>query len=127
MHENEIGTIVIDAAVYVHKKLGPGLLESVYEIVLAHELSKRGLKAERQVKVPIHFDEMVFDEGFRADIIVEGKVIVELKSKQTLSPSDRKQVQTYLRMTGMQLGYLLNFGAALMKEGIVRAVNGLKE
>ena len=127
MHENEIGTIIIDAAVYVHKKLGPGLLESVYEVVLAHELKKRGLKTERQVKVPIHFDDMTFDEGFRADIIVESKVIVELKSKQTLSPSDRKQVQTYLRMTGMKLGYLLNFGAALMKEGIVRAVNGLKE
>ena len=125
MHENDIGKEVIDAAVQVHRELGPGLLESVYEIVLDYELKQRGLKTERQVKVPIRYKSIEFDEGFRADIIVEKKVIVELKSKEELSRSDRKQIQTYLRLTELKLGYLLNFGATLMKEGIVRAVNGL--
>lgn len=127
MHENDIGKEIIDAAVQVHRELGPGLLESVYEIVLDYELKQRGLKTERQVKVPIRYKSISFDEGFRADIVIEKKVIVELKSKEELSRSDRKQIQTYLRLTGLKLGYLLNFGAALMKEGIVRAVNGLEE
>ena len=127
MHENDIRKQIIDAAVQIHKELGPGLLESVYEIVLDYELKQRGLKTERQVKVPIRYKSISFDEGFRADIVIEKKVIVELKSKEELSRSDRKQIQTYLRLTGLKLGYLLNFGAALMKEGIVRAVNGLEE
>ena len=127
MNENEIGTIIISTAIDIHRKLGPGLLENVYEVILANELIKRGLKTERQVKIPIQYEGISFDEGFRADLIVAEKVIVELKSKQDVSPSDRKQIQTYIRLTGLKLGYLLNFGAALMKDGIVRAVNGLEE
>jgi GxxExxY protein len=127
MTENEIGTIVVDAAVKVHMALGPGLLESVYEIVLAHELSKRGLHVERQIPIPIQYDGMKFDEGFRADIIVAKKVVLELKSVEKITPAHKKQIQTYLRLTGCRLGYLLNFGAALMKQGITRAVNNLEE
>ena len=127
MNENEIGTILIETAIDIHKKLGPGLLESVFEVVLAHEIEKRGLKTKRQVRIPIQFEEISFEEGFRADLIIEEKVIVELKSKQELSLSDRKQIQTYLKLSGLKLGYLLNFGAGLMKHGIVRAVNGLEE
>ena len=127
MTENEISKVVVDAAIQVHRTLGPGLFESVYEVVLAHELGKRGLKVERQVQISIEYDGLRFDEGFRADLIVEGKVILELKSVETLSASHRKQIQTYLRLTGLKLGFLLNFGAALMKDGIVRAVNGLEE
>jgi GxxExxY protein len=127
MTENEIGKIIIDAAIAVHRALGPGLLETVYEVVLAHELQKRGLRIERQVPVSIQYDDVKFDEGFRADIIVEGKVIIELKSVEHATPAHRKQIQTYLKLTGRKLGYLLNFGEALMKNGIVRAVNGLEE
>jgi len=127
MTENEIGEVVVDTAIYVHKILGPGLLESVYEAVLAHELTKRGLKVDRQMPVSIEHDGIKFDEGFRADIIVENKVILELKSIEQMTPAHRKQIQTYLRLTGLKLGFLLNFGATLMKQGIVRAVNGLEE
>ena len=105
--------------------LGPGLLESVYEAILAKEIEKRGLKVQRQVPVPIEFDGMKFEEGFRADIIVENKVIIELKSVEKINPAHKKQIQTYLKLTGLQLGYLLNFGEAYMKDGITRAVNGL--
>jgi GxxExxY protein len=127
MKENEIGTICIEAAIELHRDLGPGLLESVYEIVLAHELSRRGLRVERQVPISISYRGMIFEEAFRADLLVEGKVIIELKSVEQISKVHRKKIQTYLRLTGLKLGYLLNFGAALMKEGIVRAVNGLEE
>lgn len=124
MTENEIGKIVVDAAIAVHRALGPGLLETVYEVVLSHELQKRGLHVDRQVSVPIEYDGMHFDEGFRADIIVEGKVILELKSVESITNAHKKQVLTYLRLTGMKLGYLLNFGEALMKDGISRIING---
>jgi len=127
MTENEIGTIVVDAAVKIHLALGPGLLESVYEVVLAHELSKRGLHVERQVPIAIEYDGIRFDEGFRADIIVEKKVVLELKSVEKVTAVHKKQIQTYLRLTDCKLGYLLNFGAALMKQGITRAVNNLEE
>jgi GxxExxY protein len=127
MTENEIGKIVVDVAVMVHKALGPGLLESVYEIVFAHELSKRGLHVARQVPVSIEYDGIRFDEGFRADMVVENKVILELKSVEKVSAAHKKQIQTYLRLTGHKLGYLLNFGEALMKHGITRAVNNLEE
>ena len=126
MHENEIGTIIIDSAIDVHRALGPGLLETVYEVALAHKLRSKGLAVERQVPISIEYEGIVFDEGFRADLIVHDKVVVELKSKQDLSAADRKQIQTYLVLAKRRLGYLLNFGAALMKEGIVRAVNGLE-
>ena len=127
MTENEIGKIVVDAAVKVHMVLGPGLLETVYEIVLAHELSRRGLHVDRQVPVSIEYDGIKFDEGFRADLIVEKKVIVELKSVEKVTGAHKKQIQTYLRLAGCKLGYLLNFGEALMKHGITRAVNNLEE
>jgi GxxExxY protein len=125
MTENEIGTIVVDAAIKVHRALGPGLLESVYEVVLAHELTRRNLQVERQVVVPIVYEGIRFNEGFRADIIVNGKVVLELKSVERVTPAHKKQIQTYLQLTNCKLGYLLNFGEALMKDGITRAVNGL--
>jgi len=127
MTENEIGTIVIESAIAVHQELGPGLFETVYEVVLVNELEERGLKVERQVSVPIAYKGIRFDEGFRADIIVDGRVILELKSIERVTAAHKKQVQTYLRLTGCKLGYLLNFGEALMKSGITRCVNGLEE
>ena len=125
--ENEIGTILVETAIDVHRHLGPGLLESVYEIVLAYELNKRGLNVLRQVPISITYKDMVFEEAFRADLLLADKVIVELKSVEQINRAHRKQIQTYLRLTGLKLGYILNFGAALMKEGIVRSVNGLEE
>jgi GxxExxY protein len=127
MSENAIGTQVLEAAIRVHRELGPGLLETVYEVVLARELSDLGLKVERQVAVPILYKGIRFDEGFRADIIVEQKVLLELKSVERVSPAHKKQVLTYLRLTGLKLGYLLNFGEAVLKGGITRCVNGLEK
>jgi len=124
MNENEIGTLVVDCAVKLHRRLGPGLLESVYEAVLAYELKRKGLSVERQVTVPIVYDYMRFDEGFRADLIVNRKVILELKSVERLTNAHKKQLLSYLRLTGMKVGYLLNFGEALMKDGITRIING---
>jgi len=127
MTENEIGTIIVDTAIELHRHLGPGLLESVYEVVLAYELTARGLSVQRQVPISIIYKTMKFDDAFRADLLVADKVIVELKSIEQMNNAHRKQLQTYLRLTGLKLGYLLNFGSALMKDGIVRAVNGLEE
>jgi len=127
MTENEIAKIIVDVAFQIHKRLGPGLLESVYEVILAHELKKRGLRVKRQVPVPIVFDEIKFDEGFRADLIVEEKVIVELKSVEKVSRVHKKQLLTYLRLADKRLGLLINFGAELIRDGISRVVNGLKE
>jgi GxxExxY protein len=127
MTENEIGKIVVNAAVSIHRDLGPGLLETVYEVVLTHVLRQRGLAVERQVPVSIRYCGIRFDEGFRADIIIENKVILELKSVQTVSNAHKKQLLTYLRLSGLKLGYLLNFAEALMKDGITRTVNKLAE
>ncbi|MFC2083232.1 GxxExxY protein [Candidatus Bipolaricaulota bacterium] len=127
MIENEIGTAVVTAAIHVHRELGPGLLESVYEVALEHELRRSHFSVKRQVSIPIQYQGISFDEGFRADLVIEDKVILELKSVEAVSGARKKQIQTYLRLTGMKLGYLLNFGAALMKEGITRCVNGLDE
>lgn len=127
MTENEVGTQVLAAAIDVHRELGPGLLESVYEIVLAGELINRGFSVARQVRVPIRYKDMHFEEAFRADLIVEGKVLLELKSVEYVIPAHKKQVQTYLRLTGIKLGYLLNFGEAILKHGITRCVNRLEE
>jgi GxxExxY protein len=124
MNENEIGKIVIDTAVAMHKELGPGLLETVYEVILAYELERHGLSVKRQVSIPIEYRGTRFEEGFRVDILVENKVIVELKSVESLNKAHKKQVLTYLRLTGCKLGYLLNFGEALMKDGISRVING---
>ena len=127
MTENEIGSIVIEAAIAVHRELGPGLLETGYEVVLVRELHDRGLTVERQVPVPIQYKGIRLDEGFRADTMVAGKVILELKSVERVTAAHKQQVQTHLRLTGCKLGYLLNFGEALMKAGITRCVNGLEE
>ena len=127
MTENEIGTIIVDTAIELHRHLGPGLLESVYEVVLAYELTARGLSVQRQVPISIVYKTMKFDDAFRADLLVADKVIVELKSIEQMNNAHRKQLQTYLRLTGLKLGYLLNFGSALMKDGIVRSVNGLED
>ena len=125
MHENEIGKIIVDSAFKIHNELGPGLLESVYEIVLTHELNKRGLRSKRQHPVKIDYDHMVFEEGFRADIIVEDKVIIEIKSVETINPVHCKQLLTYLRLLDYRLGLLINFGTPIMKDGIKRIVNKL--
>ena len=124
MTENEIGTIVVDSAVKLHKSLGPGLLETVYEAILIQQLQKAGLTSQRQVLVPITFEGVSYDEGFRADIIIGGKVILELKSTEVVHPVHKKQLLTYLKLTGLKLGYLLNFGEELMKNGITRIING---
>ena len=125
MDENQIGTVVIEAAIEVHRELGPGLLESIYEAALAYELNERGLRVDRQLPLPIKYKGLEFDEGFRADIVVESLVVLELKSVEKINNAYRKQIQTYLKLSGRKLGYLLNFGEALMKDGIVRAVNHL--
>ena len=104
MHENEIGTAVVDCAVQLHQDLGPGLLETVYEVTLACKLAQRGLMIQRQVPIPIVYDGQEFEEGFRADLIIDGKVIVELKSVEMIHPVHKKQLLTYLRLTGMKLG-----------------------
>jgi hypothetical protein len=127
MKENEIGTKVLEAAIHVHRELGPGLLETVYEVTLVRELSDFGLSAQRQVEVPIIYKNIRFEEGFRADIIVENAVLLELKSVERVAPTHKKQVQTYLKLTGLKLGYLLNFGEAVLKNGITRCVNGLTD
>jgi GxxExxY protein len=127
MTENELAKIAVDSAYRVHTKSGPGLLELVYEVTLAHELRKRGLKVEHQVPVPIRYDEITFDEGFRADLIVNDILLVELKSVEALQPVHSKQVLTYLRLTDRRLGLLINFGEALIKNGIKRIVNGLPD
>jgi len=127
MTENEIGKLIVNCAIQIHKELGPGLFESVYEAILAHELAQLGLRVERQIPIPVVFHGITFDEGFRADLIIEGKVIVELKSVEAVSKAHKKQVLTYLKLSGMKLGYLLNFGEALMKDGISRILNGVVE
>ncbi len=124
MNENEIGDIVVATAIRLHQDLGPGLLESVYEAVLAKLLKDRGLDVQRQVPIPFEYEGMRFEEGFRADILVENKVILELKSVEILNNAHKKQILTYLKLSGKKLGYLLNFGGALMKDGIVRSING---
>ena len=127
MNENQIAREIVDAAYKVHKMLGPGLLESVYEAVLGHELEKRGLSVSRQVPVPIVYEGFSFNEGFRADLIVGDKVIVELKSVENVAPVHKKQLLTYLRLADKRLGLLINFGSALIRHGISRVVNGLED
>jgi len=127
MTENEIAKEVVDAAYHVHVQLGPGLLETVYEVALVHELKKRGLKVARQVPISIEYDSIRFDEGFRADAIVENKVILELKSVENVANVHKKQLLTYLRLAEKRLGLLINFGAEVIRDGISRVVNGLSE
>lgn len=125
MYENDIAQHIVSAAFNLHLNLGPGLLESVYETILAHELLGRGLSVERQKRIPITYEGLNFDEGFRADLIVNNRVIVELKSVEKIAPVHKKQLLTYLRLADCKLGLLINFGAPTMKEGISRVVNGL--
>lgn len=127
MTENEIGKSVVDCAISLHREIGPGLLESVYEVLLAHELKEKGFLIKRLVPVPLIYKSISFDEGFRSDIIVEGKVLLELKSIESTSPVHKKQVLTYLKLSGLKLGYLLNFGETRMVDGITRLLNGYIE
>jgi GxxExxY protein len=127
MTENEIGKIIVDAALAIHKEIGPGLLESVYEVIFAHELETRGLQVQRQMPISIRYRGIQFNEGFRIDLLVEDKVIIELKSVESMNRVYSKQVLTYLRLSNRRLGFLINFGASLMKDGIERIVNGLDE
>lgn len=127
MTENELAKIIVDCAYHIHVKLGPGLLESVYEVVLYYELKKRGLAVERQVLVPVIWDGISIGDGFRADLIVGNKVIVELKSVEKGNSLHNKQLLTYLRLTDKRLGLLINFGLTRIKDGIERVANGLNE
>ena len=122
---DDITGAIVDAAVKIHMELGPGLLESVYEVVLARALEKRGFHGERQKVIRFEYDGMVFEEGFRTDLLVEGRVVVELKSVEKLAPVHSKQVLTYLRLMNLPVGLLINFGAATLKEGLQRIVNNL--
>jgi GxxExxY protein len=127
MTENEISRIVVDAAYGIHRHFGPGLLETVYEVSLAHELRKRGLQVERQKVIAVKYDSITFDEGFRADVIVDDKVVLELKSVEAVHRVHKKQLLTYLRLMDKRLGLLINFNQELIKDGISRVVNGLPE
>lgn len=125
MTENETATVIVDASYKIHSSLGPGLLESAYEAVLAYELEQRGLKVLRQHGLPLIYGTVRLDEGYRADLIVNDNVIVELKSVEVIAPVHKKQLLTYLRLSKIKLGLLINFGAPLIKNGITRIVNGL--
>lgn len=125
MTENEISLIIVNTAYHVHYTLGPGLLESVYEEIMYYELCKQGLNVQRQQSIPIIWDELKMEIGFRADLIVESKVIVELKSVETIASVHPKQLLTYLKVTGMRLGLLINFNEPFIKNGITRIVNNL--
>jgi GxxExxY protein len=127
MTENEVPKIIVDSSFQIHSNLGPGLLESVYEQVLAYELTKRGLSVKCQVVVPVFYEGLQFEQGFCADLVVEGCVIVELKSVEKVAAVHKKQLLTYLRLTDLRLGLLVNFGEALIRDGITRIVNGLAE
>ena len=122
---DEITGAIVDASLKIHRELGPGLLESVYEMVLARALERRGLPVERQKVIRFEYDGLVFDEGLRLDLLVDGCVVVELKSVERLAPVHHKQVLTYLRLLQLPVGLLINFGGATLKEGLHRIVNQL--
>lgn len=121
-NENRIGKLIVEAAFEVHKNLGPGLLEKVYEICFAHELQKRGLNVKRQIDIPIQYDGIVFQEGLRLDVLVEDLVICELKAVEQVNPVWMAQVLSHLKLTGKRLGYLINFDVPLIKDGIRRII-----
>jgi GxxExxY protein len=127
LQENPISKEIVDAAFKIHTKLGPGLLESVYEVILAHELRKRGLNVQRQLLVPVVWDDIQFEEGYRLDLMVEDKVLVEVKSIEAIEKVHKKQLLTYLRLMDKRLGILINFNEELIRDGISRVVNGLEE
>jgi GxxExxY protein len=125
MTENELATIVVNLCIKIHRTLGPGLLESVYEEVLCYELRKQGLSYSRQKKMIVKYEEVVMDLGFRTDIIVEDKLLLELKSVEEVIPVHSKIALTYIRLSNIKLGLLINFSETLMKDGITRLVNKL--
>ena len=127
MTENEIAAIVVDAALKIHRTLGPGLLESVYQATLSYELQKRGLRVAQQVALPVYYDSIKLNLGFRVDVLVADKVIIEIKSVESLAPVHRKQVETYLRLMDLRLALLINFNVELIKDGIQRVVNRLAD
>lgn len=125
MTENELAKAIVNACYNIHVKLGPGLLESVYEEILFYELKALGFNVERQKAIPVYWNETKLKIGFRADLVVEGKVIIELKSIEKIAPVHPKQLLTYLKITGIKLGLLINFNNALLKNGVTRIVNNL--
>jgi len=125
MKEGDIGTAIVGAAMKIHTALGPGLLESAYETCLLYELEKQGLSGRRQVQIPVQYEGLTIDNGYRADLLIGGLVVVELKAAETILPVHRSQLLSYLRLGEFKLGYLLNFHVAHMRDGIVRMVNGL--
>jgi len=127
MTENEIATHIVDAAYKIHRALGPGLLESVYEAVMAHELGRRGLSVARQAPIAVIYDELEFDAGFRADLLVGGRVICELKAIEHVLPVHKKQLLTYVKLANLRLGLLINFGMLHIRDGITRLANGLPD
>jgi GxxExxY protein len=125
MSENELAKIIVDTCYHIHVELGPGLFESVYEEVLWYELNEKGFHVLRQHGIPVTWQSLKMDLGFRADLIVENKVIIEIKSVEMIAPVHKKQLLTYLKLSGLKLGILVNFNDALIKDGISRIVNGL--
>jgi len=125
MTENDITGNIIDCCIEIHRTLGPGLLESVYEEILTYEIKKKGLLCERQVGIPVFYDDLKMDLGFRADIIVDDKVIIELKSIESVLPVHKKQLLTYLKLSHKKVGLLINFNEELIKNGISRVANGI--
>jgi GxxExxY protein len=123
--ENQISECIIHSCISIHKDLGPGLFESVYEKVLYHELLKYGFQVDRQKRIPVNFRSYYFDVAFKADLIVEGKVIIEIKSIESIMPVHKMQLKTYLKLTGIKLGLLINFNVDLIKNGLTRIVNGI--
>ena len=127
MHEIEVSAIAVDVAVKIHKALGPGLLESFHQRILAYELRKAGMEVQTEVPVPVKWDGHLIDESFRADMIVNGKVLLELKSIEKTQPVHRKQTLTYIKLADVKLGLLINFRASLFKDDLHRLVNDLPE
>ena len=127
MDENRIAEGVIDVAFEIHRALGPGLLESAYQALMTHGLRKRGFAVDSETPMRLHWDGVTIDVGFRADLVVNGLVIVELKSVEKVADVHKKQLLTYLRVSGKRLGLLINFGEALLKDGICRVANGMPE
>jgi len=125
LEENQISKIIVDCCYKIHRSLGPGLLESVYLEILTYELKKLGVKYEKEVGIPVHYENVKLDLGFRADLIVDNLVIIELKAVEKVMPVHKKQLMTYLRLTDLKLGLLVNFNVNLIKDGIEWVVNGL--
>jgi GxxExxY protein len=125
MTENEIAVTVVDAALKIHKTLGPGLLESVYQAALTYELQNRGLQVEEQVAIPVYYETVKLDLAFRVDLLIDGKVVIEIKSIENFAPVHRAQLLTYLRLMDLRLGLLINFNVELIRDGIRRVVNRL--